>query len=372
MPLRPRLDTPRSSILRCATAWWAPLSLAVTRRALLSVLPGIVLSTVCLWYAFTGVDLAGMVREIGRVGPLWVMASVAVGLLSLVIRAVRWRTLLVGGKDIGTGSLVSATFIGMLANNVLPARIGEVVRAWVLARREHAPFPTVLASIVVERLLDMLAALAILALCLTLASGLEDGPLGELKRMGFLVLLVVLGCMAALAAMVRRRANLVALVERWIQKARCQWTQRALELIHRFLDGLCAIREAAHIGAVTVLSLLVWAVGICSFYVLAEGFGMSLNWIQTSLLFVIVLFGIAIPSAPGFIGTFHGFCVAGLSMVAGIDQTTAAAYATVLHGSQWLTINLFGLGFFWADRTLSWNLVSAHVRLRKAVLGTLE
>lgn len=332
-----------------------------------SLLVGGVTSFVGLWYTFHGLDLAGLVAGMGRVSTMGLAASVGVGLFSLLIRAVRWRILLVGGKTIGTGSLVSATFIGMLANNVLPARIGEVVRAWVLARREHAPVPTVLASIVVERLLDMLAALAILALCLTLAPGVGGGALGELKRIGFLVLLVVFGCMAVLAAMVHWRGNLVASLERRTQEATYKWTQRALELFYRFLDGLCAIRGAAHMGAVAVLSLLVWAMGIFSFYVLAEDFGMDLNWIQTSLVFVIVLFGIAIPSAPGFIGTFHGFCVAGLSMVAGIDQTAAAAYATVLHGSQWLMINLIGLGFFWADRTLSWNLVPTHVRLRKAI-----
>src|SRR5205807_73025 len=127
---------------------------------------GVLVSTACLWYALKDVNLSVMVRGMASVGVLWVVASVVAGLSSLVVRAIRWRVLLGAIRSVETGSLVSATFIGMMANNLLPARLGEVVRAWVLARREEMPVPTVLASIMVERLLDVLAALTILGLCL--------------------------------------------------------------------------------------------------------------------------------------------------------------------------------------------------------------
>jgi uncharacterized membrane protein YbhN (UPF0104 family) len=83
---------------------------------------------------------------------------------------------------------------------------------------------------------------------------------------------------------------------------------------------------------------------------------------QTTLVFLVVLLGVAIPSAPGFVGTFHGFCVAGLAMVAGTEPTLAAAYATLLHGSHWLAINTVGIGCLLADRSVTWTGMTGLIR----------
>jgi len=326
----------------------------VRSRAVLSLLVGSLISTACLWYALKDVNLPAMVRGMASVGMPWVMASVVIGLLSLVVRAIRWRVLLSPIRSVETGPLVSATFVGMMANNLLPARLGEVVRAWVLARREAIPMPTVLASILVERLLDVLAALTILGICLAGLAELGGSAAGLLKRTGSVVLVTVAGGVAALFVAVGLRDRLQQAGERWSRQLDRAWVSRGLELLRRFLEGLCVFRNVAQAAVVAGLSLAVWAAAIASFHVLAKGFGLGLTLLQTALVFVIVLFGIAVPSAPGFVGTFHGFCVAALGMVAGIEPTQAAAYATLLHGSQWVAINTVGIGCLLADRSLTW------------------
>jgi len=340
----------------------ATAKMGVTRHTVWGLIVGSLISAACLWYAFKGVNLSAVASAMGRVGVLWVVASVVVGLSSLVIRAIRWRLLLVAVRSVHMGPLTSATFIGMMANNLLPARLGEVVRAWVLARREQIPVPTVLASILVERLLDVLAALTILGLCLAGLPELGGGATGLLKRAGLAVLLAVAAAVVGLLLVLRFRERLLWACDRWsIQQGRA-WLSRGLELFHRFLDGLCVFRSGAQVAVVAGLSLVVWAAAIACFQVLAEGFGLGLTPVQTALVFVIVLFGVAIPSAPGFVGTFHGFCVAGLGMVAGIDPTQAAAYATLLHGSQWVAINTVGIGCLLADRSLTWAGVISLAR----------
>lgn len=298
----------------------------------------------------------------GRVGAGWVLASVAGCLLSLVVRAIRWRFLLVGVDGVGTGSLVSATFIGMMANNLLPARLGEVVRAWVLARREQAQVPTVLASIVVERLLDIVALVAVLGLALVASPPLSSEGTGVFRHAGEIGLLLSAGGMVGLLVAVRFQAAILKTGDRWAMRVQRAWALRGLDLLRRFLDGLCALGSVPQAAAVFGLSLVIWGAGVISLYVLAEGFGLGLTLVQTALVFVIVLFGIAIPSAPGFIGTFHGFAVAGLALVAGTEPTLAAAYATLLHGSQWLAINAVGLGCLLADRSVAWSSVAALAR----------
>lgn len=337
------------------------------KRALFSFLLGLSLSAVCLWYAFRGVDLAAMAAGIGRVGAAWVLASVLAGLLSLVVRAFRWRFLLDQTRPLELWSLVSATFIGIMGNNLLPARLGELIRAWVLARRERIPTPTVLASIVVERLLDMIALLAILGLALAASPSLSGRGADLLRQAGLIGILLSVVGLVGLAVARRYHTAILGKLDGWASGSHRPWVARGLELVRRFLEGLCVLRGGVQVIVVAGLSFAVWLAGIASFHLLAEGFDLGLTFVQSTLVFVIVLFGIAIPSAPGYVGTFHGFCVAALALVAGTEPTSAAAYATLLHGSQWLAINVVGLACLLADRSVSWaGLIQLAGKAEKA------
>lgn len=327
------------------------------KHALVSLL-GLLLSGAGLWYALRGVDLAAMVQGMGRVGPLWVVGSVAAAVCSLLLRAVRWRFLLDASRPVGVGPLVSATFIGIMANNLLPARLGEAVRGWVLARHQQRPVPAVLASIVIERLLDVIMLVILCGLALFATPGLGGETAARLKAAGLGVLGAVTVGLVTLALAVRYRACLSEAEARWVEEGKPAWRCRLVGLVHGFVEGLWVLRGIPHILGVVALSVGVWGASIASFQVLADGFGLGLTIPQMTLVFGIVAFGIAIPSAPGFIGTFHGFCVAGLTLVAGTDPTTALAYATVLHGSQWLTINVIGLWYLVILRSVAWPEVS--------------
>lgn len=332
------------------------------KRALASLSLGFLFSGVCLWYAFRGVDLSAMASGISQVGIPWIIGSVLGAFLSLTIRAFRWRLLLAELQGIRWWSLVSATFIGVMANNLLPARLGEVVRAWVLANRERRAVSAVLGSIVIERLLDVLTALTILGLGLAITPELGGGATLLLKRVGLIVLLMVVASVLGLLLAVRFRKRIVQAGERWTMRIHHLWVSRGVGVLSRFLDGFDAYRGKAQVTEVAILSVLVWMVAIGSFYVLAEGFNLGLTPVQTALVFVVVLFGVAVPSAPGFVGTFHGFCVAGLGMIAGTEPTRAAAYATLLHGSHWLAMNLVGLGCLLTDRSITRSGMTRLIR----------
>lgn len=293
----------------------------------------------------------------GRVEARWVAWSLIGALLSLVVRAIRWRLLLADSGQLGAWPLVSATFIGSLANNLLPARLGEVVRAWVLTQRGTRPMPTVLASIVVERLLDVVAGLALLGFGLAASPDLSNGAALLLKQTGVAVLALVAVGVLTLGLILRFREFWLRICAGWVVRINRAWASRGLDLFRRFLDGLWVLRGGAQAAVLIALSILLWGIAIFSFHVLADGFGLGLTPIQTTLVFVMVLFGIAIPSAPGFVGTFHGFCVAGLTLVAGTEPMLAAAYATLLHGSQWLAVNAVGVGCLLADRSVTWASV---------------
>lgn len=334
----------------------------MSRQTAISFLLGVFISAACLWYAFRGVDLFAMSEGIGRVGFFWIGTSVLAAMGGLILRALRWRVLL-GEPPIGAWSLVSATFIGFMANSLLPFRLGEVIRAWVLARRRQAAMPTALASIVIERLFDVIAALAFLGVALAMAPELGSGASSLLKRSGMVVLAIVAVGLSGLTVVVWFRTRLLQAAERQMAGSRRSVVVRGFEVLRRFLEGLCILRSGWQWAAAIALSVLIWITAIASFQVLADGFGLGLTPVQTTLVFIIVLFGVAVPSAPGFVGTFHGFCVAGLALVAGIESTPAAAYATLLHGSQWLATVAIGLGCLLADRSLTWSGLTGWDRI---------
>ena len=322
---------------------------------LVSLLVGLSMSVFCLWLAFKDVDFTALSRSLSQVGWAWVAGSVLLGYLGLAVRSFRWSYLLPISQGVRFSSLLSATFIGMMANNILPARVGEVVRAWVLRHRDGIPVPEALGSIVLERLLDVLAALVILGGCLALSPDLGDQASRLLKRAGSLLLAVALVAVAALVFAGRRRDTVVEWMRPWAIRMAPALAQRAMNGLSRFLRGLDGLRGGRQIATLGVLSLLIWAMAIASFQLIAEGLNLQLSVIQMSLVFIIVLFGVAIPSAPGFVGTFHGFCVAGLTLVVGMDATPAATFATLAHGSGWLAITLAGFAFLFLDGTLTWS-----------------
>lgn len=291
----------------------------IRRPTLVSFVLGGVVSIALLWYAFRGVDLGEVVRGFGRIGTNWLMASVVAGVVSLVVRAVRWRVLLQGIKPIPLS-------------------------------------PSALASIVAERLMDVVAALVLLGAALVVSHDL-DGPAADLlTRTGLVVLVAVIAGTAALGLAVVWRADVLERAGRlaaWLDRP---WLSSGVEVLNRFLQGLWALKGGVWTTAFAgCLSLLVWGMSIGSFHLLAHGLDMQITLVQTTLVFVIVLFGVAIPSVPGFVvGTFHGFCVAGLTMVAGTDPTLAATYATLVHGTQWLAVNIIGTGFLLAESAGTW------------------
>lgn len=321
-------------------------------RAVSGFLIGTVISAACLWYAFRTVEMDNVVRSMLHVGVGWVLTCAVFAVVSFIFRAWRWRYLLPDWPGVGTWSLMSATFIGGLANNVLPARLGEVVRAWVLAKLEDIPGSAVFGSVVIERLVDAASVIALLGACLFFSPALNEEAGRSLQSAGrsVAVLAAAVFCLALIAVYFRER--LLRICDRMASRAERPWVDQSLVHLRRFLDGCCAFRSAKQAGIVVGLSLLVRGADVASYYVLAEGFHFSLSLIQVSLVFVIVVFGVALPAAPGFIGTFHGFCVVGLTLAAGIDSLQAAAYATLLHACGWITINLVGATCLLVDRSL--------------------
>jgi uncharacterized protein (TIRG00374 family) len=272
----------------------------------------------------------------------------------------RWRLLLrePDGAPLRGSAAWNGITIGYAGNNLLPFRAGEILRAYAASRLAPVRMSSAFASVAVERVFDALTVVASFGLAL-LASGMSAGVrIGGLalpdvaRRVGILTAAAVIG-----AAVILTRADATArLITRLIP-----WTglsNKLIAVLHGVRGGLSALRSPARLAAVILWSLVIWGVNALSFQLLFPAFGIEVGYAGAVIVQSAIVFGIAVPSSPGFIGVFEAAIVVALALYR-VPQETAVAYALTYHAATFLPITLLGLHS--AYRTgLGWRSVSTE------------
>jgi hypothetical protein len=316
---------------------------APKRRApVWQILAGVVLSAVLLYLALHKVDFHEVVLHVRSARLLPIIVAVTLATLTFALRIFRWQLLLLGndGRRLGPGPLWHAIAMGFMANNVLPLRVGEVVRTYAAARLTNTRFTSVLASIAVERLFDAVAVITLLAL------GLLTARLPESAVAGFGVeRIVTFAGLAALAGLLI--AGLVvafplgaeAVVRRIVPSERL--ASRMIAIIEGIRHGLSVLRSPTRVIGVILWSFVVWGVSALSFYMMFSAFGIEVDFSGALLMQGLIMFGIALPSTPGYVGAFELPIIAVLALY-DVPQSLAAAYALTYHVTTFLPITLLG------------------------------
>jgi len=278
-------------------------------------------------------------RALGQANYVGFLAVMGTTLLGFWIRAVRWGWLLKSVKPFGAPSLFSATMIGFMANNVLPFRLGEFVRPWALARREKLSKSMLLATILVERAIDMLTLLGIFGIALLVSPIDENTPAGRLVQGGArLLLMLSVGLTVFVVVAERNRRLAHELIRRMPGSIR----DRAGRLLDRFLDGFALFRDLGTLLKVFLLSFGMFLSFSVALWITAWSLEIALPWYAGLVMLVVTAIGIMVPAAPGYVGTLHVACTAGLALY-GVEKTPASAFGWFYFFSQWLPITSVGL-----------------------------
>ena len=304
---------------------------------------GIVISLVAVWFSM---------RDVRPVEVWEALQSAHYGGFAIVmlltitgfwIRAFRWRWLIATPKPLGLDSLFSATMIGFMANNLLPLRLGEFVRAWALGRREQMSKTTVFATVVVERVIDMITLLGVLALSLIVHPLAESTEAGRMVSAGAGVLMVSCVVLTIVLVAVERSPafmhRVVGLVSR-VLPARVR--PRAEHMLEHFLVGLGLFRRLGTLAWVFLLSFIMFGTYALALQIAMIAVGITVPWYAGLVMLVITAIGIMVPAAPGYIGTLNLACVAGLALF-GVGKDQSVPFSWFYWLSQWLPISLVGL-----------------------------
>jgi glycosyltransferase 2 family protein len=305
---------------------------------------GLLLTVVFLVLALQRVDLAGFVDELRGVNYVWILPSAVCTLLGYVLRTARWRIILSGAARAPLSTLFPVLIMGFATNNLLPGRLGEFWRAYLLGRKRNVPKTFALASVFVERVFDGLTLIALLGIVSTVIQLPERGREVEL-----------------LAAVVFAAATLGVIVLLWKPAVvqvplRCvldpfhsgvaAWLEQRFEA---FVDGLAPLRRPPVLMLAALLSAGVWTAEACSYVFLSRGINLGLPSASELpgivLAVVIINLGIMIPSGPGYVGTQEFFGTTALAVV-GANPQGALALIVVSHVVQYALVTGLGLVFF--------------------------
>ncbi len=302
-----------------------------------------VISLALLAWAVKGVELNAFTAHIRHARIIPLLATVALATLTFPIRLVRWRLLLRHPNDepIPYTPMWHAIAIGFTANNLLPFRAGELVRTYTVSRLGSTRLTSALSSIAVERVFDSLAVVLLLTLALFLPGMPEDVRVSGISvaRAAVFVGLASALALVAAAMVVAFPVRAERMVRRVLRRA---WADRIVDLIEGFRHGLTALRHPGRLAGVVFWSLTTWLVNGLAFYVGFAIFDIDVNFAGALLLQGVLVFGIAVPAAPGFVGVFEAVIRAVLTLYA-VAPDRALSFAITYHVTTFVPITLLGV-----------------------------
>lgn len=307
---------------------------------------GIVLSVLLLVWTLRGVDVTDIAARLRTSNPALLVLSAALATMTFPLRALRWRIILAPVEpNVPFGPLWRSTTIGMMVNNVVPARVGELARAFALTReRPSVALTSAVASIGVDRVFDAIVLFglmfgAMLAPAFPGTREIGGRPLSSLAAtatMGIGVLLVVL------YALVLFPTSFAALTERVVGLGSARWATKAHAAVLAFAGGLSVLRSPARFAAVLGWTVLHWLCNALAFWVGFIAVGIDVPYSGALFLQGVIGIGVAVPSSPGFFGVFEAAAKVGLHDVYRVPEPLAVTWAIGYHILSFIPITVIG------------------------------
>lgn len=304
---------------------------------------GLIISAGLLWLSARNVDFGSAWDHMRAINGWYLVPYMILALGEVLIRALKWQVLLLPLKRCSFWKLSSATLIGLMANNILPARAGEFVRAYAGSRLQGIPYSTSFATVVIDRVTDGLTVSAIFVFAL-LFQPLPD----ELKAGGYLAAGIYLVALCVLIGLIVRESATTHLLEAVLRPFPPRISQLGLRALRSFVSGLGVFHRRGLLLATTAISFAIWVGYAVTVYLMALAFSIELSLLQAFIVLLILTIVLTLPSSPGFVGAMEWAITTGLVLFR-VEPSQAFAFAVVYHVTQYVPITLGGLMALWLE-----------------------
>lgn len=324
-----------------------------------------------LAYFLRGVNLTEVWEKTREADARLLVAGVCITFLTYALRAFRWQYLLAPIGPTRFSTAFRTTVIGFAVSFLLPARPGEVLRPYLLARHENLPPTAAFATIILERLLDLVTVLllfGVFVLAVNPASLSGDPALyAKVKTGGLLAAAASVGGLVVFFGLAGHPERLGAWALRIERVLPARLARAVATLVESFAQGLAIMRKPRHLAGSVALSFPLWLSIALGIWVTSRAFHMTFSYLGSFLVMTLLVVGVAVPT-PGQVGGFHAAYKIAVITFFGVAETTAVGAAIVLHAISFLPVTLLGL-FFMAREGLSLGRMRALAEDRKTEDG---
>jgi uncharacterized protein (TIRG00374 family) len=296
------------------------------------------------------VDLQQLISTLQSAHYSLVILAAAFIVSTIVVRAWRWQYILQPVKSVDLTPLLSATSIGFMVNMLLPAHAGELARAYIIGQKEQMTTVASLASIVVERVVDLLSLLLLIIPVLLLASLSPNLATisSSLRTAGLFIALCCVGVVGVLWYLTSKTRSTIVWLQVGLRIVPQKWRQSASEALQTFTSALQTLRSGRHVAPIFLLSLSIWCLQALSNWLVFLSFDLQLPPLAAFFILFVQVVGVMIPASPGFIGTYHASVVAGLGYFS-VAQDLALSIALSMHAAFFFPCILVGFLFLWTE-----------------------
>ncbi len=295
----------------------------MSSRTILRAIVGAAVSVAAIWLVLRGVDLARTGDVLSHADFSWIAFGAVLVVADLSLRTLRWQRLVRPIALVRYRSMLGYLLIGYLANNVLPARLGELVRSHYLGDREGVSRASALGTVVVERVVDLVAVVAIASASLLVLSVRGVVASAVLVGTGVAGLFLVVLVLGIVAHRLPGADRIGALVDRW---------PTVRQMARSLQGGLAVAARPRTLGEALIVSAASWSVAILAFAAVGQSIGIQLSIGQAALIASGVALASAVPAGPSNLGTFE-FAAVEIGKAIGVQADSAFALALILHAT---------------------------------------
>jgi hypothetical protein len=311
---------------------------------------GLIISAVCLYLAFQGIQFGELIDALVGMNYGWFAFAAAMWCVSYVGRVFRWQ-LLFSPQPLRWARVFNALNIGYFLSNILPGRIGDLVRAFLLGELENVSKARALSTVVVERLMDGLSVVLFFALTALVVPNIPS----EARQAAIGVAITGVAGIAVLLMLSFQKARGMALLRRLTSPFAFLQNPRLWRALESLIDGFAVLRSPRPIVGVMLWSIYAWTTGGIMYWLgmlatgISDGAGAPLPVTAAFLVMTVTSLVVVIPSSPGYLGVFHYVAVLTLTTIYGADKSRALSYAVVIHAMSYLWIMVVGLYSLWRE-----------------------
>ncbi len=302
---------------------------------------GFLFAGVCLYFAFRGISFQQMFAAFRQANPWPILLCLILYFVEYLVRSERWAILIRTIRPIPAKELFWPMIIGFFANNVLPLRMGELVRAHVCGSKFKISRTASLGSIFLERICDTISFLTtflVASLFCEFPHYMEKGAwlLGG-------------GCITAILMLIliRQHEKRFHAVLEWSPLSE-NWTGRLKHLVGQFIHSTSGITQPRYVAEAMALSVIIWVIEGSFLYLVGLSFGIPLPYAGAFFLLFALGLSVTLPQAPGYVGTFELFGVTALSLL-GIPKEQGLPVILAIHGIQFILISILGTIGLWRE-----------------------